>query len=293
MADRAGPDRPRGLEVGVEAEVPQDAETRLTPEISVPILDVHAPHATIHTWIDFFIHIATIAIGLLIAVGLEQIVEAIHHRHQRLLLEEQMHDVLESDSQYIAFDIREFRDARAYWVEVAKAVAARRLGQAPQTEPSARDQRSAIFLRLPRLTPYEAAKLNGTVALLPLERIRLYGRIEIMHEILSNSAASWTRALSEANAFKKRFNFAADSNGMGGVLGHADLSNLTPTELVEYQTLIAKVLDSADYAISYLRMFDAECRAILDGARREDELLDAVRRLQDLNLDSVEEATAS
>jgi hypothetical protein len=63
--------------------------------------------------------------------------------------------------------------------------------------------------------------------------------------------------------------------------------------LVEYQTLIAKVLDSADYLISYLRMFDAECRAILDGARREDELLDAVRRLQDLNLDSVKEATAS
>jgi hypothetical protein len=46
------------------------------------MLDVHAPHETIHTWKDFFIHIATIVIGLLIAVGLEQTVEYFHHRHQ-------------------------------------------------------------------------------------------------------------------------------------------------------------------------------------------------------------------
>ena len=44
------------------------------------MLDVHPPHAPTHTWRDFLIHIATIVIGLLIAVGLEQTVEAIHHR---------------------------------------------------------------------------------------------------------------------------------------------------------------------------------------------------------------------
>jgi hypothetical protein len=46
------------------------------------MLDVHPPHASTHTWRDFFIHVATICVGLLIAVGLEQTVEAIHHRHQ-------------------------------------------------------------------------------------------------------------------------------------------------------------------------------------------------------------------
>ena len=44
------------------------------------MLDVHAPHSPTHTWKDFFIHIATICIGLLIAIGLEQTVEAIHHK---------------------------------------------------------------------------------------------------------------------------------------------------------------------------------------------------------------------
>ena len=44
-------------------------------------MDVHPPHEPIHTWRDFFIHIATIVVGLLIAIGLEQTVEALHHRH--------------------------------------------------------------------------------------------------------------------------------------------------------------------------------------------------------------------
>lgn len=46
------------------------------------MLDVHPPHHPAHTWKDFFIHIATIVVGLVIAVGLEQIVEFVHHRHQ-------------------------------------------------------------------------------------------------------------------------------------------------------------------------------------------------------------------
>ncbi|MGA6982902.1 MAG: hypothetical protein WCC95_04255 [Candidatus Sulfotelmatobacter sp.] len=47
------------------------------------MLDVHPPHEATHTWQDFFIHIATIIIGLLIAIGLEQTVELLHHRHER------------------------------------------------------------------------------------------------------------------------------------------------------------------------------------------------------------------
>jgi hypothetical protein len=60
------------------------------------MLDVHPPHEAAHTWKDFFIHIATIVIGLIIAVGLEQAVEAIHHSHQehhaRELLAQEMAD---------------------------------------------------------------------------------------------------------------------------------------------------------------------------------------------------------
>jgi len=45
------------------------------------MLDVHPPHQAAHTWTDFFIHIAIIVVGLLIALGLEQTVEHVHLRH--------------------------------------------------------------------------------------------------------------------------------------------------------------------------------------------------------------------
>jgi hypothetical protein len=59
------------------------AEKVCDKEATAPMHEVHAAHQTIHSWKDFFIHIATISVGLLIAVGLEQTVEAFHHHHQR------------------------------------------------------------------------------------------------------------------------------------------------------------------------------------------------------------------
>lgn len=46
------------------------------------MLDVHTIHAPVRAWRDFFIHIATIVVGLCIAVGIQQTVEFVQHRHQ-------------------------------------------------------------------------------------------------------------------------------------------------------------------------------------------------------------------
>ena len=54
------------------------------------MLEVHAPHEPIYSWKGFTIHIATIVIGLLIAVGLEQTVEYFHHQHQAAKFEEHL-----------------------------------------------------------------------------------------------------------------------------------------------------------------------------------------------------------
>src|SRR3984957_11446020 len=47
------------------------------------MLDVHAPHQSPFGMRDFFVHLLTITAGLLIALGLEASVEAMHHHHQR------------------------------------------------------------------------------------------------------------------------------------------------------------------------------------------------------------------
>ncbi len=52
------------------------------------MLDIHPPEHGLHGVRDFLLHLFTITIGLLIAISLEQSVEAIHHRHQRREAEE-------------------------------------------------------------------------------------------------------------------------------------------------------------------------------------------------------------
>ena len=72
------------------------------------MLDVHPPHEAAHTWKDFFVHIATIVIGLLIAVGLEQTVEAIHRSAERRDLLHDIHVECEENLRSLDSDIASY-----------------------------------------------------------------------------------------------------------------------------------------------------------------------------------------
>jgi hypothetical protein len=79
------------------------------------MLDVHSPHGAAHTWKDFWIHLGTISIGLLIAIGLEQSVEAIHRLDERHRLEEDLQ--LEARKNLILMDIdNQYFDATLPWL---------------------------------------------------------------------------------------------------------------------------------------------------------------------------------
>jgi hypothetical protein len=68
------------------------------------MLDVHPPTHPTHSWRDFFIHIATIVIGLLIAVALEQTVELFHHRHQLNEVHAQLAEEREVDRRILSYN---------------------------------------------------------------------------------------------------------------------------------------------------------------------------------------------
>ena len=68
-----------------DGETAESAETAHVPETAKEhetMLEVHPAHHAASSWKEFFIHIATIVLGLLIAVGLEQTVEYFHHRRE-------------------------------------------------------------------------------------------------------------------------------------------------------------------------------------------------------------------
>jgi hypothetical protein len=78
------PPNPAELSVAAAGPVqvtPTQAPMASAPKEHAPMLDIHPGRHAANSWREFFVHIATIVLGLLIAVGLEQTVEYFHHRH--------------------------------------------------------------------------------------------------------------------------------------------------------------------------------------------------------------------
>ena len=240
---------------------------------SAPMLDIHAPHDAVHTWKGFVIHIATIVVGLFIAVGLEQTVEFFHHQHQSKQLEEQLHEVFESNLQLFAFDLKELTSFRAYLAELRAAIIARRQGQSSPAAPATNDTRITTFARFPSLAPYEVAKQTGTIALLSGGRIRLYNRLDLQHDLLATARESWFDGLADMQAFQERFVDSTGSLALGEAVTTPDLGTLSPAELSEYQTVIAAVMKKTDLFVARLHLFDVMCRAVLSGVRNDDEFV--------------------
>jgi hypothetical protein len=55
------------------------------------MIDIHPPHHAPMTRREFFTHLFIVILGILIAIGLEQGVEALHHRHERQALIDGFH----------------------------------------------------------------------------------------------------------------------------------------------------------------------------------------------------------
>jgi hypothetical protein len=59
------------------SDVPDDIQR----QEEQPVIDIHPPHEAAHSWRDILIHLATITVGLFIALSLEGCVEWQHHRN--------------------------------------------------------------------------------------------------------------------------------------------------------------------------------------------------------------------
>lgn len=245
--------------------------------------EVHPPHEAIHSWKSFLIHIATIVIGLLIAVALEQTVEFFHHRSQKAELQEQMRSVLEADVKLLVADADRLQNFHNYVHELLTGVDAYRRGKPAPAALDPHDPRARMTNPTPSLAPYEAAKENGTVALLPAAQIRIYNRLSFQRERLLLASEQFAVAGAAALSFIARWDhspviFGKDSHGLW-----VDLSTLSSDELAEYQAVLGTFVVATDQYYSRCRAFAAQASAILSGSTDEAELLDAARESRTAN----------
>jgi hypothetical protein len=147
------------------------------------MLDVHPPHHPTHTWTDFFIHIATICIGLLIAIGLEQTVEAFHRAHERHVLIEDLHAECENNIQVIASDIVEAKN-RIDWDEASITVLRTAPVTGGQITASLPQREKVAAATAPSRAVWAVAKSSGKVALLPENLAEVFDRLD--HEAEEN-----------------------------------------------------------------------------------------------------------
>src|ERR1700742_4810368 len=134
------------------------------------MLDVHPPHAAIHGWRDFFIHIATISIGLLIAIGLEQSVEYIHHREQLRDARREIAAELDENRERAKRNEAEFVRVAAELEKDMEILRASRATNAPVTTGL---NYGWGFYRTPD-GAWQSAKQNGALSLMPHEELRDY-----------------------------------------------------------------------------------------------------------------------
>jgi len=135
------------------------------------MLEPHAANEPIHTVRSFLIHIAAIAVGLLLALVLEQTVGAIHHAHQRRGVETQMREVLSSNVKLAARNFGTLRSMRSYLLDLRTDIIAHLRSSGERRQSTAADSFSAPNITLPSLAPYEAAQKDGTVAIMGADRI--------------------------------------------------------------------------------------------------------------------------
>ena len=247
MADSAEPEMSQQRADGLKAAVPLNSETCSTPEIAVPMLEVHAPHEAIHTWKSFFVHIATIVIGLLIAVGLEQTVELFHHHHQRHELEEALRRNGEGNRQYIKDDLAVAQGMLDWALEQTATVE-----RAGATDSLTIRRMPAGFIYAPDDGVWISAKATGLTSLLPAGAQNWFEDMENRERAIFDSTTGGTTLL---NAALSALDQAIGGRAVETLAGDLDLSALTAaqraTVIDGFQSVVSQVRNVMRQLISY------------------------------------------
>lgn len=170
-------------------------------EHEMPIFDVHAPRAAVHTWKDFFIHLATIVIGLLIAVGLEQLVERAHDHYKVRETREGLRREREANGKDLITNAHNWR-----W-EMVELQNNLLVLEYIQSHPGALQTSLPGELRWVQLPVFsnhavwDSAQLNGVIRLMPPDETNSYQTLyQFLQLVSENNTATW-RAMNDARRF--------------------------------------------------------------------------------------------
>jgi hypothetical protein len=139
-----------------------------------PVIDVHPPHEPIHGWRDFFIHLTTITIGLLIALSLEGCVEWQHHRHLVHEAEASLHAEIQSNESGLAGVIADVHNQQSILKQDVVV-----LDQMIKDPMAKTHQHMSVNFHLVGFddVSWKTAQTTGALSYMPYDRAQEYGAI--------------------------------------------------------------------------------------------------------------------
>jgi len=161
------------------------------------MLDVHPPQHPTHTWRDFWIHVATICVGLLIAIGLEQVVEHIHQHYELRELRESLDRERDANRKDIQQDIHDWRWEMA---ELQNDLMVLHFIRQHPGVAQADLPGDLLFIQSPKMIEsgvWDAAQQKGVLSLMPVEETN---RHATMYNVLKGMAMQGGEAYAAFNS---------------------------------------------------------------------------------------------
>lgn len=159
-------------------------------------MEVHAPHEPIHTWRDFFIHIITITIGLLIALGLEAAVAALHHRHLREAARANLRAEIRQNEQDFPTDMRALEGETR---ELKDDIALLQRLRMHQKAGTGDKLRFGWLWNSSSDTAWQTAKDTGALTLMDNDVVQQYDGLYAQQQLIDRAAIELTQSMTRAS----------------------------------------------------------------------------------------------